>query len=79
MKYLPIALLLIFTDVAMACPGCIGSNPRDQYLVYILGVFILLTYIPIFYLFRIIKKHRHFREDMNEIALRGSSVDQVLK
>lgn len=50
--------LLTLCHAAYACPGCVGSNPQDKYLVYILGAFILLTYIPFFFLFRLIKKNQ---------------------
>lgn len=52
-------MFFLIIDTAMACPGCIGSNPKDKYLVYILGAFILLTYFPLFYLFKMIKKHKN--------------------
>jgi len=43
-----------------ACPGCAGSmeNPNDAYLVYILSGFIIFTYIPFYFIYRIIKKYK---------------------
>lgn len=44
-------LMFVVLPDAWACPNCAGSeNSSDQYTVYILGVFVLLTYIP-FYIF----------------------------
>jgi len=60
MKKLTFLFFIFLSNTVWACPGCIGSNPRDQYLVYILGAFILLTYFPLFYLFKLIKKHKNF-------------------
>lgn len=56
---------------ALACPACAGSltNPKDRYLVYILGVFVLLTYIPMYFLYRMIKKNK----DLNEQIAAASS------
>ena len=43
----------------MACPNCAGStNGKDKYTVAILGIFILLTYVPFYILFNLAKKSR---------------------
>ncbi|TNF31004.1 MAG: hypothetical protein EP319_03340 [Deltaproteobacteria bacterium] len=59
-KSLIFTLTLLYLDVLHACPGCAGSmgSKRDSYTVYILMVFIGLTYIPFFVLYRTIIKHR---------------------
>jgi phosphotransferase system glucose/maltose/N-acetylglucosamine-specific IIC component len=66
MKYFSFLIVFSFINTAWACPGCIGSNPKDQYLVYILGAFILLTYFPLFYLFKLIKKHKNLNALVTE-------------
>ena len=60
-KYLGILLILFISGQALACPGCAGSmdNPRDSYTVYILMVFIGLTYIPFYFLYKTIFKYRN--------------------
>lgn len=59
LKILYTFFLLGLSDIVLACPMCGGSssNPRDKYMVYVLGIFILFTYIPMYYLYRMIKKH----------------------
>jgi hypothetical protein len=47
---------------ALACPACAGGNPgadgtKPPYTLIILGIFILLTYIPFYFLFRAAKKY----------------------
>jgi hypothetical protein len=79
MKLLTVLFSIFLIDTALACPGCIGSNPKDQYLVYILGGFILLTYIPFFFLFRMIKKHHNFRNDVERLALEGEGAATTTK
>ncbi|MBL7665599.1 MAG: hypothetical protein JNM93_10740 [Bacteriovoracaceae bacterium] len=60
MKYLIAWLVYSFSSVVLACPNCAGSagKPGDQYLVYILGSFILLIYIPFYILFKSAYKKR---------------------
>jgi hypothetical protein len=42
---------------ASACPNCAGSaDGRDQYTLIILGLFVLLTYIPFALFYRMAKK-----------------------
>ena len=52
---------MLYTDVVLACPTCIGSgnNPKAGNIVYILGGFIILTYIPFYLIYRMIIKHRN--------------------
>jgi|GEM_PF-4464600 hypothetical protein len=54
------SLIFLLPEIAQACPACAGSltNPKDRYLVYILGVFVLLTYIPMYFLYRMIRKNK---------------------
>lgn len=61
MKKFLVLLVLSSMQYAYACPMCAGSdlNPGDKYLVYILGSFILLTYIPFFFLYKMVIKNRH--------------------
>lgn len=47
----------------MACPMCVGDNPNDKYYLWVIGVFVLLIYIPMFYLFKTLMKHK----DINKI------------
>lgn len=52
--------LHLFIIEAYACPTCAGSmdDPQGYKLVVILGVFILLCYIPLFILFKMAFKNR---------------------
>jgi hypothetical protein len=67
-KTLP--FLLMFATVATwACPGCdsaAGAKDQPPYTLYILGGFILLTYIPFYILFRSAKKYDPKYLDGNE-------------
>ncbi|ATH06576.1 hypothetical protein BIY24_01045 [Halobacteriovorax marinus] len=57
-------ILMFFVESSYACPGCAGSmgNPKDKYLVYILTGFIILCYIPFYFLYKTIIKHKNFNE-----------------
>ncbi len=71
MKYFYTKLFIAFLFIlesAMACPGCAGSmnNPKDKYLVYILMGFIALCYIPFYFIYRLIIKHRNFNEQLED-------------
>jgi hypothetical protein len=48
MKKLVLFFTLIYSQIIMACPYCAGSdgNEGDQYIVYVLAGFIILTYVP---------------------------------
>jgi hypothetical protein len=43
---------------AWACPGCAGGSADNKSMntIWILGIFIVLTYIPFYLLYRITKK-----------------------
>lgn len=60
MKLFAVFLAIFTMGQAFACPMCAGSNNgNDQYLVYILMGFILLTYIPFYFIYRTIIKNRN--------------------
>ena len=65
MKLFFLIYFLLFSHALWACPMCSGSasNPGDQYLVYILAGFILLTYIPFYILYRMVYKNRKANEN----------------
>ena len=68
-KFLPAFLLLVFTVTAWACPGCdsaAAAKNQPPYTLYILGGFILMTYIPFYILFRATKKYDPKLIDGNE-------------
>ena len=51
---------LFFINDIMACPNCAASansGSGKNYLVMILGIFVLLTYVPMYFFYRWIKKH----------------------
>lgn len=54
-----LSFFYLLMQEAMACPGCTGTDPRDQVTIKVVGVFILLIYIPMFLLYKMIYKHRH--------------------
>jgi len=58
--FLFIFIFALFSEFAIACPGCAGSmdNPREKYIPYVLMIFIVLTYIPLSYIFRLIIKNK---------------------
>ena len=58
MKFIfPIFLIFLITmGELQACPMCSGQDPRDKNYIYVIGGFILLIYVPMFYLYRIIAK-----------------------
>jgi hypothetical protein len=57
---------MIVPSLVMACPNCAGSaNGKDKYTVAILGIFILLTYIPFYILFNLAKKSRSGSTTLN--------------
>lgn len=41
-------------------------------MVYVLGIFVLFTYIPMYYLYRMIKKHNK----TNQALISGADNDQ---
>ncbi len=61
-KFLLLVIISLFPMFALACPACAGGNPgadgtKPPYTLIILGIFILLTYIPFYFLFRAAKKY----------------------
>ncbi len=58
-KFLFIFFLSFFSFAAWACPGCAGGvNDNKSYnTILILSVFIVLTYIPFYLMYRITKKY----------------------
>ena len=56
-------LILITSGQALACPMCSGSSPNDKYFIYVIGVFILVIYFPMFYLFKTFMKFK----DVNNV------------
>lgn len=79
MKLLALFFLMIFPTLAIACPGCVGSDGgmKDLYVVYVIMGFILLVYIPFFLLYRMIiknnKAHMIGREESVE-TVEASSI-----
>jgi len=61
MKKIFALLFISLCQVVTACPTCIGSgnNPKAGNIVYILGGFIVLTYIPFYLIYKTIIKHRN--------------------
>lgn len=61
MKKLVVILLSSLPSLIYACPGCMGAvkGGADDKTVYILGFFILFTYIPLYYLFKMIIKYKN--------------------
>lgn len=59
-------LTLITSGELMACPMCSGQDPRDKFYVYIIGVFILLIYIPMFYLYKTVMKHKNVNNQISK-------------
>ena len=51
-------LLLVLSSSALACPFCGGASvsENNQYTVYWLAGFIILTYIPFYLMYRLAKK-----------------------
>ncbi len=63
--------LMIFLAVptaVLACPNChaVVGKGKPPYTIIILGIFVLLTYIPFYILFRAAKKYDPKNVAMNE-------------
>lgn len=60
MKKILFTLIFLVPSLVFACPGCVGTGKgaAQDKTVYILGVFILFTYIPLYYLFKMIHKYK---------------------
>lgn len=53
-------LLMTLSITAWACPGCAGSDmgkDKTPWTLIILSIFILLTYIPFYMIFKATKKY----------------------
>lgn len=59
---------LFIVSNAWACPGCAGSmdNPKANYTVYILMVFIALIYVPFMLIYKTIIKNRRLNDELSE-------------
>jgi phosphotransferase system glucose/maltose/N-acetylglucosamine-specific IIC component len=58
-NFLSLILSLLSTQEAFACAMCAGQNPNDKYYLYIVGIFILLIYIPMFYMYKTVVKYKN--------------------
>jgi hypothetical protein len=58
-KFALTLILMLISGVLWACPNChpIESGNKPPYTLIILGVFILVTYIPFYLLFSAAKKY----------------------
>lgn len=60
--------ILFLTTMAsgelLACPMCSGQDPRDKYYIYVIGVFILGIYFPMFYLFKTFMKYKNVNNQL---------------
>jgi putative Mn2+ efflux pump MntP len=67
LKKLSIVLFsFILSRNALACAMCMGTNPKDKYFLYVVGVFIVLIYIPMYYLFKTFMKYRKVNQIPSE-------------
>lgn len=68
MKYTLLLTLILASSKIMACPGCAGSmeNSKQGNLVPILIIFIALTYVPFYLIYKTIIKHRNLNQVLNE-------------
>ena len=53
------SFFLIQSGNALACPTCVSSDPKDKYYIYVVSIFVLLIYIPMFYMFKTFIKHKN--------------------
>ena len=54
-----LAIILITSGQAYACPMCMGDSPNDKYYLYVIGAFIVAIYFPMFYLFKTFIKFKN--------------------
>ena len=68
MKTMLALIFMMTVDCALACPGCAGSmdDPYKGNIVYILGGFILLTYIPFYLIYKTIIKNKNFNQQIED-------------
>ena len=59
-------LAMTLSGELLACPMCSGQDPKDKYYIYIVGVFILLIYFPMFYLFKTFIKYKNINNRPTE-------------
>lgn len=57
-------LSFLVSGELLACPMCSGQDPRDKYYIYIIGVFILAIYIPMFYLLKTVLKYKNINNQL---------------
>lgn len=58
-----VLMTFITSGELYACPMCAGQNPNDKYYLYVVGVFILLIYIPMFYMFKTFIKFKNINNN----------------
>ncbi len=58
--------LYFFLQEVGACPGCVGANPKDKNIFIIVGIFVILIYIPMFVLYKMIYKHRNHSKSFSK-------------
>ncbi|MDA9189454.1 hypothetical protein N9O57_00590 [bacterium] len=60
MKTFILSIFFSFSSSLMACPACVNSmgSEKELYVVYVLGIFILLCWLPMWILWRTILKYR---------------------
>jgi len=67
MKALTALLMTFYSVASWACPYCNNmSKDKTPYALIAVGVFILITYIPFYILFRAAKKYDPKQFDENE-------------
>jgi len=68
MKNKVLLTLFLLSSKIMACPGCAGSmeNSKQANLVPILIIFIGLTYVPLYLIYKAIIKHRNLNRILHE-------------
>jgi len=60
-------LLLSFTSGELfACPSCLGTNPNDKYYLWVIGAFILLLHIPMYFMFKMFIKLKDINNKIEE-------------
>lgn len=52
-------LLTLASSKVFACTMCSGQNASDKYYLYVIGLFTLLIYIPLFYMFKTFIKYKN--------------------
>lgn len=57
---------LITSGELMACPICMGQDTKDKYYLYIIAIFTLLIYFPMFYMFKTFLKFKNINNQTKE-------------